>query len=453
MKTIIKFIKARALMLLLLAFVTTIHAQKGIGTNNPNTSAALDITSTDKGFLKPRMTTTQRTNINSPATGLEVFDTTTNTTWYYNGTAWLNSGVIGDLRVVGIDSHITSDAGLGSNGTSVGSGHNNILIGKNTGSNLNTAGAVPQLGGDNVLIGTDAGEEITSGFRNVYIGTSVGKATTTGGRNVFIGFQAGLVNDTGSFNFFMGNNTGFNNTSGSQNLFLGTNSGSNNTIGSNNTFIGPTSGPANTEGANNIFMGNLSGSNVTTGNRNIVIGENIGVTSATGDNQLNIGGIIFGTGVNDVTGSAISTGRIGIGVAAHATDRLYIGGNLRTAGFITAEVAGSTIPDYVFEKVFEGKSKLKDSYEFKTLEEVEAFIKLNKHLPGVMGMKDLEMTKEGKYMVNLSKLSNQTLEKVEELFLHTISQQKKINALEQENEALKSRLEAIEKVLGIKKEN
>jgi hypothetical protein len=166
---------------------------------------------------------------------------------------------------------------------------------------------------------------------------------------------------------------------------------------------------------------------------------------------MNIGSIIFGTGVNEVTGTSISTGRLGIGVLPHATDRLYIGGNLRTQGFITAEVAGSTIPDYVFEKVFDGKSKLKDSYEFKSLEEVEAFIKLNKHLPGVVGMKDLERTKEGKYMINLSELSNQTLEKVEELFLHTISQQKKIDALEAENDALKSRLDRIEKALGIEK--
>ena len=60
----------------------------GIGTNAPNTSAALDITSTNKGLLIPRMTTAQRTAIATTATGLMVFDTDTNSFWYYSGSAW-----------------------------------------------------------------------------------------------------------------------------------------------------------------------------------------------------------------------------------------------------------------------------------------------------------------------------------------------------------------------------
>lgn len=60
----------------------------GIGTNTPNASAALDITSTTKGFLPPRLTTTQRDAISSPATGLMVYDTTVNKVSVYNGTTW-----------------------------------------------------------------------------------------------------------------------------------------------------------------------------------------------------------------------------------------------------------------------------------------------------------------------------------------------------------------------------
>ena len=48
----------------------------------------LDIKSTDKGVLIPRMTTTQRTAISTPATGLLVFDQTTGGFWFYNGSAW-----------------------------------------------------------------------------------------------------------------------------------------------------------------------------------------------------------------------------------------------------------------------------------------------------------------------------------------------------------------------------
>jgi hypothetical protein len=55
----------------------------------PNGSAMLDITSTTMGILIPRMTTGQRIAIGTPATGLKVYDTTTGTFWYYNGTVWV----------------------------------------------------------------------------------------------------------------------------------------------------------------------------------------------------------------------------------------------------------------------------------------------------------------------------------------------------------------------------
>jgi hypothetical protein len=54
-----------------------------------NASAILDVTSTTKGFLPPRMTTTQKNAIASPAAGLMVYDTTLNVISFYNGTIWL----------------------------------------------------------------------------------------------------------------------------------------------------------------------------------------------------------------------------------------------------------------------------------------------------------------------------------------------------------------------------
>lgn len=50
----------------------------GINTQSPNNSAILDINSTNKGFLPPRMTTSERDAISSPASGLIIFNTTTN---------------------------------------------------------------------------------------------------------------------------------------------------------------------------------------------------------------------------------------------------------------------------------------------------------------------------------------------------------------------------------------
>jgi hypothetical protein len=66
----------------------------GIGTATPVASAALEISSTTKGFLPPRMTATQASAISSPAQGLMLFVTDTNGTftsvgwWGYNGSTW-----------------------------------------------------------------------------------------------------------------------------------------------------------------------------------------------------------------------------------------------------------------------------------------------------------------------------------------------------------------------------
>jgi len=81
----------------LLFFSATIHAQVGIGTSTPNSSAQLDISSTERGLLAPRMTSAQVAAIASPATGLLVYQTdNTPGFYYYDGNAWtlLHSGVL-----------------------------------------------------------------------------------------------------------------------------------------------------------------------------------------------------------------------------------------------------------------------------------------------------------------------------------------------------------------------
>ncbi len=64
----------------------------GIGTATPAATALLDLTSTSLGFLMPRLTTAQRDAISSPATGLMVYNTTTNLINIYNGSAWSVAG-------------------------------------------------------------------------------------------------------------------------------------------------------------------------------------------------------------------------------------------------------------------------------------------------------------------------------------------------------------------------
>jgi hypothetical protein len=54
----------------------------------PDESAMLDVQSTTKGVLVPRLTTTQRTDIINPANGLLVFDSSTESFWFYSG-SWI----------------------------------------------------------------------------------------------------------------------------------------------------------------------------------------------------------------------------------------------------------------------------------------------------------------------------------------------------------------------------
>ena len=60
----------------------------GIGTTSPNADAILDIVSTTKAFMPPRMTTAQRDAIASPAAGMVIYNTTTKVLNFYNGAAW-----------------------------------------------------------------------------------------------------------------------------------------------------------------------------------------------------------------------------------------------------------------------------------------------------------------------------------------------------------------------------
>ncbi|HSK13832.1 MAG TPA: hypothetical protein VK907_11495, partial [Phnomibacter sp.] len=78
--------------ILVLAMAGAMQAQNnvGIGTQTPHASALLDVSSTTKGMMAPRMTTAQRTAIASPAKGLLVYDTDVNSLFHYNGSAWAN---------------------------------------------------------------------------------------------------------------------------------------------------------------------------------------------------------------------------------------------------------------------------------------------------------------------------------------------------------------------------
>lgn len=72
----------KLVFLLLVSF--SAFSQTGIGTTTPNASAKLEVASTDRGVLLPRMTSAQRTAITSPANGLLVYQTDGVTGFYVN---------------------------------------------------------------------------------------------------------------------------------------------------------------------------------------------------------------------------------------------------------------------------------------------------------------------------------------------------------------------------------
>jgi len=92
------------------------NAQFAVNTTSVNTSAVLQADSTNRGFLPPRMTSTQRDAIASPATGLQVYNTTTNTNDFYNGTAWVASA---SGNIYTTDGTLSADRTITSGGNSL----------------------------------------------------------------------------------------------------------------------------------------------------------------------------------------------------------------------------------------------------------------------------------------------------------------------------------------------
>jgi hypothetical protein len=110
--------KILSILFLFSTIIVLAQNNVGIGTNTPNSSSILDLSATDKGFLVPRVTQTQRQAITSPATGLLVFDISVNCFYYYDGAAWLSlcnqpgiQGATGDTGAQGIQG-ITGNTGL-----------------------------------------------------------------------------------------------------------------------------------------------------------------------------------------------------------------------------------------------------------------------------------------------------------------------------------------------------
>ena len=308
-------------------------------------------------------------------------------------------------------------------------------------------------GDDNVFLGHEAGLNAANDCKyNLFVGYQSGYNTTSGHKNVFAGYKAGYSNITGQWNVAVGYNAGITNESdggtfiganagkfsdGYANTFTGLNSGMNNSTGNGNCFYGYYAG-YNSTGGYNVILGYSAGLNA--GNYNVFLGFKAGYNE-TGSNKLYISNsetsnpLVYGE--FDTKKLKFNANKVGIGPdfgsfpaltgLANADDyRLFVRG-----GILAEEVRirlQSDWADYVFS----------DDYKLPTLKETEAFINENKHLPNMPSAKQVE--EEGIEMGNIIKLQQ---EKIEELTLYTIEQEKKLEKQGEEIELLKSQMELL----------
>jgi len=298
-----------------------------------HTSALLDVKSTSKGMLTPRMTTAQRTGISSPATGLLVYDTDVNSFWFYNGSSWTNitgSGGGGN----GTNWKLTGNSGTTPASDFIGTTDNQSLRFKVNNEHyglLDSNGSVlwgmhsgtNNTGHNNVAIGAKALYNNTYMSNLVAVGDSAlfsnGLGATNPGEAMFntaIGSKSLFSNTTGHFNSALGYQTLFTNNTGNSNTALGSYALHHNTTGGANTGAGNFSLYHNTTGFRNSAFGQSALASNTTGNYNTAVGDQALAANynASGNTALGFAAMyrnIEGTRNTAVGFEALSWGQFG----------------------------------------------------------------------------------------------------------------------------------------------
>lgn len=177
--------------------------------------------------------------------------------------------------------------------TQLTNGFNNTFLGYQSGTNVtigdnNIAIGYGSIGGggtldndENIAIGTFAGNALSSGaYGNLLIGLNAGFNITNGSQNITMGDTA-MFNANGNRNIGFGSQVLFRVT-GDDNVALGDQSAFNLSTGSNNISMGPRSLFALTTGSGNVAIGFEAGSVTTTGDDNVFIGYQAGTDFAAG---------------------------------------------------------------------------------------------------------------------------------------------------------------------------
>jgi hypothetical protein len=423
----------------LLAGVTTAQALAqttrggvGIGTEQPDPSAALEIQSKEQGFLLPRMSLQQRNSIKSPAKGLMVYQTDMLSGIYvYNGKDWAPLTAT-EAKATALDPDNWALTG-NTNATA------NSFIGVPAGVPINfriggvQAGRITNLTLRNTFLGFQSGLSNSTGFQNVGFGSEALMNNTTGIRNAAFGRGVLMNNTIGSGNAGMGTNALASNTSGGNNLAIGFSSMALNTTGRDNVGIGTSAFFDNTIGSNNTAIGSQSGRKKD-GNGNVYIGYDAGTvaTLTSESNKLYIANsntvtpLLYG----DFSAKFISIGDVPVAkrdaIASAGQYGLLVKGGIMTEKIKVALASSTDWADYVFEPTYQ--------QNMLSLREVEQFILEHKHLPNVPSAQ--EMADNG---LDVTKTVAKLMEKIEELTLYAIEMDKQIKQLQTEKEELKKK--------------
>jgi len=357
----------------------------GIGTATPNPSAALDITSTNKGLLIPRMSLNSINAIVSPAKGLFVFDSVTNQlmvnigsavasnwqavagngAWSLTGNNNINPAVqfvgttdnqpilfrINNIKAGELNSSGNIFWGLRA-GQSNTAGFSNVAIGTDA-LKLDIGGANLVAIGDSALFNNGKDNPVPGalGVSNTAIGSKALFTNTIGNSNTATGTFSLFSNTIGSDNSAYGTGSLFFNTSGGQNTAIGAGSLSGNTTGNDNTATGTGSLHTNTTGNFNSAFGSLALNVNGTGDANVAVGYATLTFNSSGDSNTAVGqrALLFNTTGGHNTGigsSALFSNTIGLANTAVGNESLYsnlAGSNNTALGNLSlnANIAGS----------------------------------------------------------------------------------------------------------------
>jgi hypothetical protein len=190
------------------------------------------------------------------------------------------------------------NVGIGTNAlTSCTIGEDNVAVGVGA-LQFNDGTGVAGEGDDNTAVGRSAMQENTSGYMNTAFGTTALQKNTTGYNNTALGRGALNYCTTGYDNVGIGRECLYGDeiimNTGHSNVAVGISAHHDCQTGTENVAIGRSSLQFGTTGSNNTCIGKAAGNTITTGSNNIIIGKDADVVSASTSDHLNIGDIIYG---------------------------------------------------------------------------------------------------------------------------------------------------------------